>query len=84
MNVTNCYDKMLQAITGRAFEPVIVSEGITFVEYLYFIFSSYPEIEERYPPGFVGFLINGKRPTDFTILKEGDIIYFNVTNFLTN
>ena len=84
MRVTNYYDQTLQTITGCAFEPVIVSEGITFFEYLYFILSSYPEIEKRYPPGILGFVINGKSPKDFTILKEEDSIYFTVVEHSIN
>lgn len=57
-------------------EPVVVSENISFFEYLYFMFSSYPNIEKLFPPGVLGFTINEKRPGDFTTLKEGDIIYF--------
>ncbi len=84
MRVTNHYDKPLQVITGCAFEPVIVSEGITFLEYFYFIFSFYPEIEKKYPPGILGFTINGKSPKDFTFLKEKDVIYFTVIKYSMN
>ncbi len=59
-------------------EPAIVSENILFLEYLYFIFSSYPDIEKLFPPGVLGFTINGKLPDDFTTLNEGDVINFIV------
>jgi len=78
VRVTNYYDKTLQFITGCTTEPAIVSENLSFIEYLYFIFTSYPEIEMNYPPGYLGFTINGKRPGDFTILSEGDAINFFV------
>jgi len=84
VRVINYYDQTLQTITGCAFEPVIVSEGITFFEYLYLIFSSYPEIEKRYPPGILGFTINGTRPKDFITLKEEDSIYFTVVKYSIN
>jgi hypothetical protein len=57
-------------------EPVVVSENISFIEYLYFTFSSYPDIEKLFPPGVLGFTINEKQPGDFTTLNEGDVIYF--------
>lgn len=78
MKVTNHYDSSLQRITGRATEPAVISDNLSFAEYLYFILCSYPEIEKTYPPGILGFTVNGSIPTDFTVLKEGDNIYFKV------
>jgi len=78
IKVTNLYDKNLKLITLRDYEDFFVSEGITFLEYLYFWFSSYPEIEKRYPPGILGFILNGHRPTQFEILNNGDEIRFFV------
>lgn len=82
IKVTNFYDKTLQLITLKESEEAIVSEGITFLEYLYFFFSSYPEIQDKYPPGVLGFAVNGKLPTDFDVLKDGDKIHFKVVSNL--
>ena len=51
------YDKALQAITGKAEEEMLASEGVPFMFILSSIFVSYPEIEKKYPPGvlFPGF-----------------------------
>lgn len=68
------YDENLRKITGEDFEEAIVSEGMTFVKQLYFIFSSYPEIKKRYPPGKLGFLLNNRLPKDLDILQDGDEI----------
>ncbi|MGB9743630.1 MAG: MoaD/ThiS family protein [Minisyncoccales bacterium] len=68
------YDENLKKITGKNFEEAVVSEGMTFVNQLYFIFSSYPEIEKRYPPGKLGLLLNNRPPKDFDILRDGDEI----------
>ena len=72
------YDKTLQKITGKKEEEMIVSEGISFLLFLGMIFSSYPAIEFKYPPGVLGFTVNGKPPDDFEILNDGDKIFFTV------
>ena len=72
------YDKTLQKITGKKEEEAIVSEGIPFMIFLGTIFSSYPAIELKYPPGVLGFTVNGKPPDDFGILNDGDEIFFTV------
>lgn len=66
------YDKNLKEITGKNSEISMVSEGLSFANFLYFIFSSYPEIQRKFPPGKLGFLLNGKKPLDNDILKHGD------------
>jgi len=49
------YDKELKKITGKSSEEVIVSENLNFINFLDFIFSSYPTIPKRYIPGTLGF-----------------------------
>ncbi len=68
------YDENLKKITGEDFEEAVVSEGMTFINQLYFIFSSYPEIKKRYPPGKLGLLLNNRLPKNFDILQDGDEI----------
>jgi len=72
------YDKALQAITGKAEEEMLASEGVPFMFILSSIFVSYPEIEKKYPPGVLGFTVNGRPPEDFSILEDGDEIAFVV------
>ncbi|HSW98084.1 MAG TPA: hypothetical protein VLF89_09735 [Candidatus Saccharimonadales bacterium] len=72
IQVTAFYDKAIQKITGTKSDPIIVSKGMTFLMLLFNIFASYPEIEKKYPPGKLGLLLNGKPPTDFDILQDGD------------
>ena len=74
------YDETLQKITGRKEEEAIVSEGIPFMIFLGTIFSSYPAIEIKYPPGVLGFTVNGQPPSDFEILKNGDEVFFTVAS----
>ena len=66
------YSENLKKITGKDFEEVVVSENLSFAMFLNFIFSSYPEITKEFAPGTLGFLLNGKRPSEFDILKNGD------------
>ena len=70
------YDSGLEEITGKDFEEAVASEGINFATQLYFIFSSYPEIQKEFPPGKLGFLLNGRKPKQDDILKDGDEIKF--------
>lgn len=68
------YDENLKKITEKDFEEAIISEGLSFVNFLYFIFSSYSEIQKRFSPGKLGMLLNEKPPAEFDILKDGDEI----------
>lgn len=70
------YDEDLKKITGKDFEEAVVSENLSFVRFLNFIFSSYPEIPKGFIPGALGFLLNGKPPGENDILKDGDDIMF--------
>ncbi len=74
------YDKRLQEITGVENEVAVVSEGLNFLMMLKFIFDSYPEISELYPPGSISLRLNGKRPTEFDILNDGDKIKLSVSH----
>lgn len=72
------YDSKLKQITGKDNEDAIVNSGITFVEMLFFIFSSHPEIEKNYPPGSLALTLNGLRPQEHDELKDGDVIGISV------
>lgn len=72
------YDATLEEITGKWEEVAWVSEEMPFLRFLSIIFASYPEIEERYPPGVLGFAINGRPPEALDTLKDGDKVSFQV------
>lgn len=76
--ITVMYDEHLRLITGKAAEECVVSEGAPFFFLLSSVFQSYPQIEEKYPPGVLGFTVNGEPPEVDTVLKDGDIIRFLV------
>ena len=76
MQITVRYDEILQEITGVAEEPVVMGGGTTFPFILHSIFSSYPEIMERYPPGTIGIFLNDAPPEASTILLDGDVVSF--------
>ncbi len=66
------YDEFLQRITNKDFEETMISEGLSFAMFLYFIFSSYPAIQKEFPPGQLGLLLNNKKPNHSDVLKDGD------------
>lgn len=74
--ITIRYDRELSQIVGRRVEDTVVSEGLSFIMFLNFFFQTYPEIERKFPPGSLAFLINGLAPLDDTVLKDGDKIAF--------
>ena|SRR3989338_6013 len=78
LRLTLRYDATLQKITGRAEEPMFMGEGGAFVYLLQNVFMAYPEMERRYPPGTIGFTINGPPPKPHSPLFEGDIISFTI------
>ena len=78
MHLTLQYDSALERITGCAEEPMFMGEGGTFLYLLQSVFAAYPEMERRYPPGTIGFTINGIPPRVHSPLFDGDIISFSV------
>ncbi len=76
IKVRAVYNDKLQKITQVESEEAVISANLTFAGFLNFIFSSHPEFHEKYPPGAIGFLVNGKPPKEGTVLQEGDEIYF--------
>ena len=78
MRVNVRFSEKLQKITGKEGHPVIISEGASFLYLLMNIFMEYPEIEEKYPPGVLGFTINGIPPRNHAILFDGDTVDFAI------
>jgi len=69
------YDEALQRITKTEYDPVIMSKGSPFAFLLQNVFIEHPEIEEQYPPGKLGFIINKTTlPESHTPLFDGDIV----------
>lgn len=75
------YDRELQKITRKEGHPVIMSSGSTFIYLLMNIFMEYPDMEKQYPPGTLGFSINGIPPKTYTPLFEGDVIDLSISNY---
>ena len=72
------YDKTLQLITEKEKEDCYISLNMPFFFLLSSVLESYPEIKERFPPGVLGFTVNGRAPDPDTVLKKGDKIHFQV------
>ena len=77
--ITITFDSNLQKITGKETEESMVNDGIPFMQFLFFLFSSYPEIQTTYPPGTLGFLVNDQPPKEGTELHDGDRLRFVAT-----
>jgi len=75
------YDRTLQLITNKETEECIVSKSTYFFFILASVLESYPEMKRRFPPGILGFTVNGNAPEDGTILKDGDVVHFSVPSF---
>ena len=73
------FDPNLQRITGTASEEVVVNDGISFLQFLFFLFESYPEMQTSYPPGKLGFLVNDEPPGEDCTLRDGDRVLFVAT-----
>lgn len=76
--LTVFYDEYLENITGIPFEKTMISENFAFADFLHSLFTSYPEIPKRVPPGKLGFLVNGRKPQTFDTLKDGDKVELTV------
>jgi len=68
------YEGEIKKITKKDFDEPLISEGQPFAYFLYFIFSSYPEITKKFLPGKLGFSLNNVPPRDFDVLKNNDEI----------
>lgn len=78
INVFVKFDPVMEAITGQTEMKIIMSENAPFIFLLHSIFTSYPEIQRRYPPGKLAMALNGHPPTDYDLLQDGDRITFSV------
>jgi hypothetical protein len=68
------YEGEIKKITEKDFEETVISEGLSFANFINFIFSSYPNIQKIFIPGTVAFLLKDKPPEANDILKEGDVV----------
>ena len=73
------FDWKLQKITGKKDIPMVMGEGATFAYLLQNIFIEYPKIENKYPAGSLGFVINGTSPKAYTPIFDGDVVSFSVS-----
>lgn len=78
MNIRVRFDVELQKITRTEGFSMMISEGASFIFLLQSIFMEYPKIEKKYPPGVLGFSINGIPPRNHAVLFDGDTVDFLV------
>ena len=78
INVFVKFPLALESITGQSEMKLILNEGAPFVFLLHSIFTSYPEIRKRYPPGELAFTLNNRRPIGNESLYDGDQVVFYI------
>lgn len=66
----------IKTTIGTSHMPVVLSPNSTIEIFLYFLFESYPELENKFPPGTLGFTVNQVRPTEEQTLLNNDKIDF--------
>lgn len=79
ITVTIQFDTELQKLTGTAGHPVVMSEASSFAFLFMSVMEEYPAIVAAYPPGTLGFTLNGKRPELYSPLFNGDVVYFLIS-----
>lgn len=72
------FDPVLGSIAGQTEMKIVMSEGAPFVFLLHSIFTSYPEIQRRYPPGKLAMTLNNRPPTEHELLHDGDRVVFQI------
>lgn len=80
--ITIFYDPALQLITGKAKAQAMVNRGCPFGFILTCLLMDYPQIERLYPPGVLGFTLNGQPPEMSAPLADGDQLCFMVCDDL--
>lgn len=65
-----------ESTAGTSHMPVILSSNATINIFLYFLFESYPELQQRFPAGTLAFTVNQVRPTEDQPLFDNDKIDF--------
>jgi hypothetical protein len=74
INVFVKFSPVMEAITGQEEMELVLSDGAPFLFLLHCIFTSFPELERRYPPGKLAISLNNHRPSEQDVLHDGDLV----------
>ena len=74
------YDRTVQEVTGRPEDPLFLSDGCPFVMVLQSVFDQHPTLAMQFPPGMLGFTLNGRPPAPDSRVCRGDHIHLLVPN----
>ncbi len=66
----------LQKLVGKREEAIEMPVGSRSGDFIDLLQERYPEIFDKYGPGYLGFDLNGKRPHVLNLLKKGDCYRF--------
>ena len=72
------YQGTVAKVVGFAVEDVVLEEELRFCYVLHLLFQERPEIPQAFPPGVLGFTVNGEAPQCETPVRGGDVIVFMV------
>ncbi len=76
ITITVHFDEKLQEITKTPGYTSMSSQNAPFAFIMQSMFIEYPEIEEKYKPGMIGFTVNGKPPKEYSPMFDGDVVNF--------
>ena len=82
--VTVRYDSRVAGVVGVRSEEVVFGDELKFCYVLHLLFQNRPEIPEAFPPGVLGFTVNGEPPGCETPVRRGDVIEFLVEDECVN
>ena len=82
--VTVRYDSRVAMVVGVRSEDVVLGEELEFCYVLHLLFQNRPEIPQAFPPGVLGFTVNGEPPGCETPVRRGDVIEFLVEDECVN
>lgn len=62
----------LAKIVGKKKEIINLPVGSRSGDFINYMVERYPEVFEKYGPGYLGFILNGEKPKVLTLLRDGD------------
>jgi molybdopterin converting factor small subunit len=84
MKINVSYRDKLIGITGKIGEVIEIAEGSTSGDFINLLQEIYPEIFERFKPGYLGFELNNRMIEASQVLKDGDSYVFCTWGVIKN
>lgn len=78
INIHLYFDDEIAETTGDHYMKIILSPDTSITMLLYFLFQSYPELEQKFPPGIFAFRVNRLRPYEHQLMQNDDRVDFYI------